>query len=166
MSDQQPYSWGPPGQGGPGQPGQPGQPPAGQPGQSGPYQAGPYAGQPGQPGQPPAGQPGQPGAYPPPGQGYPAPPGTPYGAYPPDPGAPYGRDPMGRPYSSKSKIIAGVLQLLLGGVGAGRWYTGHYGQAVAMLLTCGGIGVWALIDGIMLLVKNDWTDAEGRILKP
>ncbi|TDC23698.1 TM2 domain-containing protein [Streptomyces sp. 8K308] len=141
MSDQQPYSWGPPGNGPQGQPGQPG---PGQPGQ------------PGQPGYgyPPPGQPGQPGPY------------QQQGAYPPDAQAPFGRDPMGRPYSGKSKIVAGVLQLLLGTVGAGRWYTGHYGQAVGMLLTCGGLGVWALIDGIMLLVKNDWTDAQGRILKP
>jgi TM2 domain-containing membrane protein YozV len=80
------------------------------------------------------------------------------------PGAPYGVDQFGRPYSDKSKIVAGILQLFLGGVGAGRWYTGHYGIAVAQLITCGGLGIWALIDGIILLV-TDSTDAQGRPLR-
>ena len=114
----------------------------------------------------------QAGGYPPPGYGPPppyAPPGSPPPGYgggygPPQPGAPWGTDQYGRPYSEKSKIIAGVLQLVLGGVGAGRWYTGHYGIAIAQLLTCGGLGVWALIDGILMLVGNV-TDAEGRPLR-
>ena len=80
------------------------------------------------------------------------------------PGAPYGVDRFGRPYSDKSKIIAGVLQIVLGAFGAGRWYTGHYGIAVAQLLTCGGLGVWSLIDGIIMLV-GDVTDPEGRPLR-
>ena len=114
----------------------------------------------------------QAGGYPPPGYGPPppyAPPGSPPPGYgggygPPQPGAPWGTDQYGRPYSEKSKIIAGVLQLVLGGVGAGRWYTGHYGIAIAQLLTCGGLGVWALVDGILMLVGNV-TDAEGRPLR-
>ena len=38
--------------------------------------------------------------------------------------------------------------------------------ALSMLFTCGGLGVWALVDGILLLVKNDWTDARGLYLRP
>jgi hypothetical protein len=86
---------------------------------------------------------------------------APYGV---SPEAPFGVDHLGRPYSDKSKIVAGILQLFLGGFGAGRWYTGHYGIAVAQLLTCGGCGVWALIDGILMLVGNV-TDAQGRPLR-
>ncbi|KAB8160312.1 NINE protein [Streptomyces sp. 3MP-14] len=138
MSDQNPYQ----------QP-NPQQPPPGQPGQ-----------------QPGYGYPGQQPASTPPGYGYPQ--GGGYGAQPgyaPDPSAPYGYDPYGRPYSHKSKIVAGVLQILLGGLGAGRWYTGHAGMAVAQLLTCGGLGIWSLIDGILFLVKDDRTDGDGRVLK-
>lgn len=124
-------------------------------------------------GYPPPGTPGPvygtpgygPPGYPPPGPGVPGP--APYG-YPPGgyvPDAPYGVDRFGRPYSEKSKIIAGVLQLVLGGVGAGRWYTGHYGIAIAQLLTCGGLGVWSLIDGILFLVNDNSTDAQGRPLR-
>ncbi len=77
----------------------------------------------------------------------------------------YGTDPQGRPQSDTSKVVAGVLQIFLGGFGAGRFYTGHTGMAIAQLLTCGGLGVWALIDGVMFLISNDRTDAQGRLLR-
>jgi TM2 domain-containing membrane protein YozV len=122
---------------------------------------------------PPGGAPTPPpppyGAPPPPYGGYAGPPPGAYGgpsAYPPDPAAPYGRDAYGRPLSNKSKLIAGLLQIFLGSLGVGRFYTGHTGMAIAMLFTCGGLGVWALIDGILLLVKDDWTDARGLYLRP
>ena len=83
-----------------------------------------------------------------------------------NPGAPYGVDPVtGIPFSDKSKIIAGLLQLFLGCFGAGRFYTGHTGIAVAQLivgwLTC---GIWPFIDGIMMLMGKV-TDAQGRPLR-
>ncbi|MDT0441839.1 TM2 domain-containing protein [Streptomyces johnsoniae] len=131
-----------------------------QPPSSGPYQPPPGQQQP--PGQQPSGYDST--SYPPPAAGYP-PYGGPPGGYAPDPNAPYGYDRMGRPFSHKSKIVAGVLQILLGGVGAGRWYTGHTGMAVAQLLTCGGLGIWALIDGIIFLVSEDRTDSRGLVLK-
>lgn len=108
---------------------------------------------------PPPGYP--PGAFPAPGFGGP---GYPPGYAPPQPGAPFGLDPYGRPYSDKNKIVAGVLQLAFGTVGAGRWYTGHYGIAIAQLLTCGGLGVWAIVDGILMLVDKV-TDPSGRPLR-
>ncbi|WP_020135657.1 TM2 domain-containing protein [Streptomyces sp. 351MFTsu5.1] len=125
-------------------------------------------------GPPPGPQPGYPQGhqeqgYPPPGY---APPGfPPPGYYPPpgtytgDPNAPYGYDPYGRPYSDKSKVIAGILQLTLGGFGVGRFYLGNVGMGLAQLFTCGGLGVWSLIDGILLLTGNDHTDEHGRILR-
>ncbi|MFD7729735.1 TM2 domain-containing protein [Kitasatospora phosalacinea] len=67
--------------------------------------------------------------------------------------------------SDKSKVVAGLLQIFLGGFGIGRFYTGHVGIGVAQLLTCGGLGIWALIDGIMFLVSDDRTDAQGRLLR-
>ncbi|MBL3667871.1 NINE protein [Streptomyces sp. M2CJ-2] len=151
----------------PQQPQQPSQPPGfgppnpGAAGQSGPYGY-PQAGQPGQPGY---GYPQQPsGGYPPSvyqQAGYQQPPGFPQG----DPHAPYGYDPYGRPYSDKSKIVAGVLQLFIGSLGIGRFYVGSVGIGIAQLLTCGGLGIWSLIDGIMYLVSNDRTDEQGRILR-
>ena len=82
-----------------------------------------------------------------------------------DPGAPYGRDPLtGLPLSDKQKLVAGLLQILVGTVGAGRWYLGNYGIATAQLLTCGGFGIWALIDGILIFLGKV-PDKEGRPLR-
>src|SRR5262245_28324696 len=97
------------------------------------------------------GPPPPPGGY---GGGYGGgpPPGMPPPGGPMMPHAPYGIEPVtGLPYSEKSKIVAGLLQLFLGSLGAGRFYTGHFGIAIAQLLTAGGCGVWALIDGILML---------------
>lgn len=83
--------------------------------------------------------------------------------------APYGIDPVtGLPFSDKSKVIAGILQLLFGGFGVGRFYTGHTGMAIAQIavtwLTCGAGALWPLIDGIMMLTGKV-TDSEGRPLR-
>ena len=69
------------------------------------------------------------GQYPPPVGPYP-------GAYM-DPVAPYGRHPLtGEPLSDKSKVVAGLLQLLgmVGILGIGRIYMGQTGLGVAQLL--------------------------------
>jgi TM2 domain-containing membrane protein YozV len=84
-------------------------------------------------------------------------------------GSAYGVDPVtGEPLSDKTKMVAGLLQILLGGFGAGRFYTGHTGLAVGQIaatwLTCGIGGIWPLVDGIMILV-NGGTDAQGRKLR-
>ena len=84
----------------------------------------------------------------------------------PDAYAPYGRHPVtGQPYSDRSKVIAGLLQLFLP-FGVGRFYTGHYGVAVGQLLTSlVGIGVlWAWIDAIVLLAGRP-NDPYGRPLR-
>lgn len=80
--------------------------------------------------------------------------------------APYGRHPVtGQPYSDRSKVVGGLLQLFLP-FGIGRFYTGHYGVAVAQLLTSFiGIGVfWSWIDGIVLLAGRP-NDPYGRPLR-
>ena len=89
-----------------------------------------------------------------------------HGGY--DPQAPYGRDPVsGFPYSDRSKVVAGLLQLFLP-IGIGRLYAGHTGIGIAQLLLTlfFGIGViWAFIDGIVILAGRP-TDAKGRPLRP
>ncbi|TDC13386.1 NINE protein, partial [Streptomyces sp. 8K308] len=79
--------------------------------------------------------------------------------------APFGVDAYGRPLSNKSRIAAGLLQIFLGSLGVGRFYLGHIGIGLAQLFTCGGFGIWALIDGIVLLVSRNATDGQGRILR-
>ncbi|RDI65440.1 TM2 domain-containing protein [Nocardia pseudobrasiliensis] len=86
----------------------------------------------------------QPYAYP----QAPVPPGV-------DPNAPYGRNIYGEPYSDKSKLVAGLLQIFLGWAGVGRFYLGYPALGVAQLvvsvLTCGVGHIWGIIDGVLIL---------------
>jgi hypothetical protein len=105
-------------------------------------------------------QPPQYGQQPPP---YGQPPAQYGGAV--DPQAPYGRNPVtGEPLSDKQKLIAGLLQLFLGGFGVGRFYLGYTGIGIAQLVTCGGLGIWALIDAILIFVGKV-PDSQGRPLR-
>lgn len=86
-----------------------------------------------------------------------------------DPTAPYGRHPStGEPFSDKQKLTAGLLGILLGAFGAGRFYLNQPGIAVAQIavtwLTCGIGGIWPLIDGIMMLTGSV-RDQHGRPLR-
>ncbi|WP_018724358.1 TM2 domain-containing protein [Salinispora fenicalii] len=70
--------------------------------------------------------------------------------------------------SDKSKIAAGVLQIMLGAFGVGRFYMGHTKigvlQLVVTLVTCGFGGIWGVVDGILILI-NGGVDGQGRPLR-
>lgn len=44
-----------------------------------------------------------------------------------------------------------LLSLFLGGWGIDRFYIGDTGIGVGKLLTCGGLGIWALIDLFLIM---------------
>ena len=67
---------------------------------------------------------------------------------------------MGEPVSSKSRLAAALLAWFLGVFGAHRFYVGKIGTAILMIFTLGGLGVWALVDVIMILVGS-FRDKEG-----
>lgn len=46
----------------------------------------------------------------------------------------------------KDPTTALILSLFLGCYGIDRFYLGHTGLGVGKLLTCGGCGIWAIID--------------------
>lgn len=63
--------------------------------------------------------------------------------------------------------MAGLLGLLLplvGLYGVHRLYTGHIGLGILMFITCGGCGIWQLID-VILVFAGSVTDADGRPLR-
>ena len=66
--------------------------------------------------------------------------------------------------SEKSKMTAAILAFFLGWSGAHRYYVGKTGTGIAMLLTCGGVGIWTLIDFIKILMGK-FTDKYGLPLK-
>ncbi len=81
----------------------------------------------------------------------------------------------------KSKIAAGLLGIFLGCFGVHNFYLGYTSKAViqlvcsvlGLLLTCliigpfvtMGMGIWGLIEGIMILTGSIKTDGKGIPLK-
>jgi len=56
--------------------------------------------------------------------------------------------------SAKSRLAALLFLLLLGGFGAHRFYVGKTGTAIVFILTFGGLGVWSLVDLVMILAGS------------
>jgi TM2 domain-containing membrane protein YozV len=83
-------------------------------------------------------------------------------------------------WAPKSKIVAGLLGIFLGGFGIHRFYLGHAGLGAAMLILqifgwlticffvgffiSGGVWLWGLIEGILILVGVINRDAFGQPL--
>jgi len=68
-------------------------------------------------------------------------------------------------WQPKQKMVAGILGILLGGIGVHSFYLGNSKkgiiQIVASVVTCGLLGIWGFIEGIMILIGNVNTDAYG-----
>ena len=50
----------------------------------------------------------------------------------------------------KSKVVELILSIFLGELGIDRFYLGYIGTGILKLITCGGFGIWWLIDLIMI----------------
>ena len=82
------------------------------------------------------------------------------------------------PWSTKSKLAAGLFGILLGSFGVHNFYLGYTGKGVAQLLiTVLSFGllswvsaIWGLVEGILILaseVGTQWDlDATGRPMRP
>jgi len=57
-----------------------------------------------------------------------------------------------------------LLCFFLGALGVHRFYVGKIGTGILMLLTLGGLGIWTLIDFIMIVVGS-FKDSKGLDLK-
>ena len=65
--------------------------------------------------------------------------------------------------NQRSFIIAALLSFFLGFLGADRFYLGYMRLGVLKLVTFGGLGLWALIDFILILIGK-MKDANGNEL--
>jgi hypothetical protein len=67
------------------------------------------------------------------------------------------------PNTNQTKIILLLLCFFLGALGVHRFYVGKIGTGILMIVTLGGLGIWVLIDFIMIICGR-FTDAEGRYI--
>jgi len=76
------------------------------------------------------------------------------------------RGPQGEPV--KSKLVAGLLGLLLGWAGAHRFYLGFYKigilQIIVTVLTLGAGAIWGFTEGALILMGRIEMDAKRRPL--
>ena len=66
--------------------------------------------------------------------------------------------------SEKGFVPTLLLCFFLGFLGAHRFYVGKIGTGIVQLLTFGGLGIWALVDFIMIAVGN-FKDKDGQPVK-
>ncbi|MDX1445983.1 TM2 domain-containing protein [Lishizhenia sp.] len=66
--------------------------------------------------------------------------------------------------SSLDFVTLILLAVLLGGFGVHRFYAGKIGTGILMLITLGGLGIWSLID-IILIATGNFKDKNGIPVK-
>ena len=66
--------------------------------------------------------------------------------------------------SDKKMVTACLLCFFIGGLGIHRFYVGKTGTGILMILTLGGLGIWVIIDLVMILTGG-FKDSEGKDLQ-
>lgn len=54
----------------------------------------------------------------------------------------------------KDPTLILVISILIGGLGIDRFIIGDVGLGVAKLLTCGGLGIWTIVDWFLIMGRT------------
>jgi hypothetical protein len=77
--------------------------------------------------------------------------------------APVTHDARGVPVSDRSRLAAALLCFFLGVLGVHRFYVGKVGTGLLQLFTAGGLGLWWLVD-LILIIVGAFRDKNERVL--
>lgn len=66
--------------------------------------------------------------------------------------------------SDKGFVPTALLCFFLGVLGVHRFYVGKVGTGIIQLLTFGGLGIWALVD-LVMIICGAFTDKNGAKIK-
>jgi TM2 domain-containing membrane protein YozV len=58
---------------------------------------------------------------------------------------------MVQSFQLKSPSTAIIISVLIGAMGIDRFYIGDTGLGIAKLLTCGGVGIWTIVDWFLIM---------------
>lgn len=67
----------------------------------------------------------------------------------------------GTEFSPRSRLVALLFCVLFGVFGVHRFYVGKIGTGILMVVSLGGLGIWMLID-LILIAVGSFRDKEGR----
>lgn len=57
-------------------------------------------------------------------------------------------------------VLALIMSVVFGGLGVDRFIMGHIGLGILKLITFGGLGIWWLVDLILIATKYEFDDVE------
>jgi len=66
--------------------------------------------------------------------------------------------------SDRSFGVTFLLCLFFGGIGAHRFYVGKVGTGFLMMFTLGGLGIWTIIDFVMICMQT-FKDSQGKTIR-
>lgn len=66
--------------------------------------------------------------------------------------------------SEKNFVATLILCILLGSIGVHRFYAGRIVTGILMILTIGGLGIWVLID-LIIIATGSFKDSQGLPIK-
>ncbi|MFZ6675135.1 TM2 domain-containing protein [Undibacterium sp. Xuan67W] len=69
--------------------------------------------------------------------------------------------PQNQTTTDKRILPAALFCFFFGFLGVHRFYVGKVGTGILQILTLGGLGIWVLIDFIMIVVGS-FTDSDGK----